>query len=302
MKDNSPMNRQINGLIRLTRFKEYLFFVMVTTLLGAASANGVFGWKLVGVLAGNLLAVAFAFMINDVEDAPDDALDPAKRRRNPVSAQDISAGSGRLAAFGVALAALAVYALLGAGPLVNGAVCLVIGFLYSWRRIRLKTLPVLDLLSHGMMLAGLQFLTAYFTFEAAPFLRWVFPFTFLVAFSLYGELFNELRDLEVDLEAGLTHTACLLGRRTAFGLMMVMLGIGIGTALITVFVVHLIANWVLLLLVGLATLLVIPALLTIRRHKSHMALQESFQKPLEIAAAFALALQFVGPWLARLFG
>jgi 4-hydroxybenzoate polyprenyltransferase len=61
----------MNALIRLTRYKEYIFFVMVTTFLGAIVGKGFFGWKLVGVLTANLLAVAFAFMINDVEDAPD---------------------------------------------------------------------------------------------------------------------------------------------------------------------------------------------------------------------------------------
>jgi hypothetical protein len=30
-------------------------------------------------------------------------------------------------------------------------------------------------------------------------------------------------------------------------------------------------------------------------------MQESFQKPVEIAAAFALAIQFVYPWAVRFF-
>ncbi len=295
------MRKNFGGLIRLTRFKEYPFFVMITTLIGAAAAHGIFGWKLVGVLAANLLAVAFAFMINDVEDAPDDALDPVKRLRNPVSARDVSPRTGRLASFVVALLSLAVYAQLGWWTLAAGASALVIAYLYSWRRIRLKTLPVLDLLSHGMMLAGLQFLAAYLTFEAVPLLRWVFPFVFLVAISLYGELFNELRDLEVDLEAGLTHTACLLGRRLAFWLMMGMLVTGIGSAMVTVFIVRLFAGWVLILLGVFAAVLIIPALLKVRKQRTNLALQESFQKPLEIAAAFALVLQFVGPWAARFF-
>ena len=99
------MKRQLAGLIRLTRYKEYPFFVIITSLLGAAAAHGFLGWKLIGVLTANLLAVAFAFMINDVEDAPDDALDLAKVKRNPVSATDLSARTGLLASFGVAIAA-----------------------------------------------------------------------------------------------------------------------------------------------------------------------------------------------------
>jgi 4-hydroxybenzoate polyprenyltransferase len=291
----------LNALFRFTRCKEYLFFVLVTTLLGAAVAKGFFGWKLVGVLVANLLAVAFAFMINDVEDAPDDALDPAKAKRNPVSAAELSVSTARRVAFSVALAAGLVYVFLGIWPLVSGLSCLVIAYLYSWRRIRLKSRPFADLISHGLMLSGLQFLTAYFTFDPAPFSRWGYPFVFIVAISLYGELFNELRDLECDRKAGIRHTANFIGPKPAYWLMMGLLLVGIGSGLVTIFVVRLIPDWVLLLLVAFTTILVIPALLRVRRHSTHLALQESFQKPVEIAAAFALALQFVYPWAAQFF-
>jgi 4-hydroxybenzoate polyprenyltransferase len=291
----------MNALIRLTRYNEYPFFVMVTTLLGAAAANGFFGWKLVGVLVANILAVAFAFMINDVEDAPDDALDPAKAKRNPVSAAELSATKARLASFSVAVAAGTVYIFLGIWPFITGLSCLVIAYLYSWRRVRLKSHPGADLLSHGLMLSGLQFLTAYFAFDPAPFARWGYPFVFIVAISLYGELFNELRDLEGDQKAGIKHTANFLGQRAAYWLMMTLLFVGVGSGLITIFVVRLIPTWVLFCLVIFAVILVIPALVRVRRHSTYLAMQESFQKPIEIAGAFSLALQFVFPWAAQFF-
>lgn len=295
------MKRQLAGLIRLTRYKEYPFFVIITSLLGAAAAHGFLGWKLIGVLTANLLAVAFAFMINDVEDAPDDALDPAKVKRNPVSAADLSARTGLLASFGVAIAAGLVYAALGIWPLVMGLSCLGIAYLYSWRRIRLKSKPVVDLISHGLMLAGLQYLSAYFSFEPSPFSRWVYPFVFVVGISLYGELINELRDLKGDREAGITHTANLIGQQAAFWLMTGLLSIGIGSGVVTIFIVHLIPVWTLLVWAALASILVIPKLVRIRRHASRIAMQESFHKPIEIAAAFALMLQFIIPWAVRFF-
>ena len=94
MGGTPAMKRQLGGVLRLTRFQEYTSFVTVTTLLGAAVAHGSFGWPLIRVLAANWLAVGFAFMINDVEDAPDDALSPAKAGRNPVSAGDLSVAPG----------------------------------------------------------------------------------------------------------------------------------------------------------------------------------------------------------------
>jgi 4-hydroxybenzoate polyprenyltransferase len=295
------VKRRMNGLLRLTRYKEYPFFVIITSLLGAAAANGFLGWKLIGVLTANLLAVAFAFMINDVEDAPDDALDPAKVNRNPVSASDLSARTGLLASFGVAIAAGLMYAALGIWPLVMGLSCLAIAYLYSWRRIRLKSKPVVDLISHGLMLAGLQYLSAYFSFEPSPFSRWVYPFVFVVGISLYGELINELRDLKGDREAGITHTANLIGQRAAFWLMIGLLSIGIGSGVVTIFIIHLIPLWTLLVWGVLALFLVIPKLVRLRQHTSQIAMQESFHKPIEIAAAFALLLQFIVPWAAVFF-
>jgi 4-hydroxybenzoate polyprenyltransferase len=290
------MKRRLGGVLRLTRLQEYLCFVVVTTLLGAAVGRGSFGWPLIIVLVANWLAVGFAFMINDVEDAPDDALNPAKVQRNPVSAGDLSARSGRAVSFVGAILAAALYAWLGPWPFVIGAACLALGYLYSWRRVRLKTIPVVDLVSHGLMLAGLQFLAAYFTFERGPAWQWVFPLTFVVAISLYGQLFNELRDFEGDLEAGLTHTASLLGLRAAHLLMMTLLAIGVVSATATVFVVRLIPAWVLLVMAALAAVLLLRPVLKVRRAQSAIELQQPFQKPLEIAAAVGLATWFAGPY------
>ena len=80
---------QIKGLIRLTRWKEYVPFVIPLTILGALLAarpnNILLDWRLIVVTAANILAVAYAFMINDIEDAPDDARDPDRAARNPIN-------------------------------------------------------------------------------------------------------------------------------------------------------------------------------------------------------------------------
>ena len=197
-----------------------------------------------------------------------------------------------------AIVAAALYAGLGVWPLVVGVTCLVIGYVYSWRRIRLKSIPVADLISHGLMLAGLQFLAAYFTFGPGPAWRWMFPLTFIIAVSLYGQLFNELRDFEGDVQAGVTHTARLLGRRVAHILMMTLLVIGVGSGAVTIFVLGLIPMWVLVIATALAVILLVRPLQKLRRHHSALELQQPLQKPLEIGAAVAFAIWFVGPWVA----
>ncbi len=288
------MKKNIHGILRLARYREYFFFVIVTTLVGAIVSHATVSWRLLAVLVANWLAVGFAFMINDVEDAPEDAQNPAKVNRNPVSARDLSPKLAWIASIGVALLSALVYSLLGLKPFLVGLLCLSLGFLYSWRPVRLKTIPILDMASHCLMLAGLQYLAAYFTFEAVPITRWLFPFLFTISISVYGELFNELRDLEEDVKAGVRHTASVLGPRLTNALMLSFLVIGVTSAAITVFYIKLVPLWVLSLVCIFAAILMVPPMLRIRSHKSSIILQESLQKPLEIATAFALMIQFLG--------
>jgi 4-hydroxybenzoate polyprenyltransferase len=292
--------KQISGYLRLARYKEFFFFVIITTLLGAAAGSGTFGWRLVGIMVANWMAVGFAFMINDVEDANDDALDPAKRCRNPISSQDLTPKSGRLACLAVVLGALGIYALCGLWPFVIGVNTIAIGFLYSWKRVRFKSIPGLDLISHGLMLSGLQFLAAYFAFDFRPNSRWIFPLVLIVSVSLYGEMFNELRDAECDRKAGIHHTASVLGPRPAYALMVSLLVIGVCSAAVTIFIVRLLPDWVLISLAIFILICLIPSLVRLRNKQSSLALQESFQKPVEVATAFALCAHFVAPWAAQM--
>lgn len=296
------MRQQLNGARRLTRFREYVWFVLVTTLLGAAAGKGSFGVPLLIVVAANWLAVGFAFMINDVEDAPDDALDPAKHKRNPVSSGDLSPRYARFFSFGAAGLAALLYASLGWRPFLWGAACLVLAYIYSARWVRLKTIPGADLASHALMLAGLQFLTGYATFGGDPSWHWALPLAFVMSISVYGQLFNELRDLDGDRKAGVRHTASVLGLRTAHVLMMGCLAIGAMAGVLTVWVGHLIPGWVLLVMVGLAGLLSLPHLLNARRAQSAIQRQEPFQKPLEVAGAISLTAWFAGPSAVALLG
>jgi 4-hydroxybenzoate polyprenyltransferase len=290
------MTERIHAIWRLTRFQEYASFVIVTTLLGAAAGHASPGWPLMVVLVANWLAVGFAFMINDVEDAPDDAMSPAKAQRNPISSGDLSPTFARLLSLTVAVLAAIVYASLGPGPFVAGLACLVLAYLYSSRAIRLKATPVADLASHALILAGLQFLAAYLTFDGGTVPQWASSLAFVLAISLYGQLFNELRDFDGDLKAGVTHTASLLGRRTTHSLMMAVLLIGVASAAVSILIVRLIPVWVILLTVALAALLSWRRLPRVGNAQSTIELHRPFQKPVEIAGAIALLAWFAGAW------
>jgi 4-hydroxybenzoate polyprenyltransferase len=300
--EEMKLKKQIDGIIRLTRYKEYIWFVIVTTLLGVAVGGGTFGWPLMIVLIANWLAVGFAFMINDVEDADDDALNPAKVNRNPVSAGILAPRGAYIASYAVMLLSAIMYALLGTLPFIIGLVSLLVGFLYSWRRVRIKSMPFVDLVIHCMMLAGFQFLPAYFAFTSSFDRPWIWPFLAITSISMYGELFNELRDLEGDLKAGVKHTASVLGERNAKILANTLLGIGVVALVVTLFVVRLIPAWVLIAMAVIALILIVPPLLRVHRAgaQNMVQFQGSFQVPLQVAAAIALMVWYVGPWMASM--
>jgi len=291
------LKKTLKGLAKLTRFDEYIYFVIITTLLGVAAAKGTFDWRFFVLLPANWLAVGFAFMINDVEDAPDDALSNKKINRNPVAAGLITPRTAKISTFLVALISAILFAFLGLWPFIFGLVSLILGFLYSYRGVRLKTMALFDILSHCLMLAGLQFLTGYFSFENTLNQYWFWPFTFVMAISVYGELFNEIRDIENDRAAQLRHTAIILGDRAAHILMVIVLVIGAFSGVVSLTMINLIPGWVLLLMAVLSALFVLPPLFRIKQGDTSIAIQGSFQKPLERAAASALILQYLIPWL-----
>ncbi|MBE2266994.1 MAG: prenyltransferase [Anaerolinea sp.] len=205
---------QIRGLIQLTRWKEYVPFVVPLTILGAllaARPNGIaLDLRLVAVTLANILAVAYAFMINDIEDAPDDARDPARAAKNPITSGRIGVRMGYAACRLVAAATLILYALGGVWVLVIGIGTLLLSHLYSWRPVRLKAWPVTDIVSHSLMLSGLLLLAGYFIYHNAPGIVW-FVAAGATLVSVYGQLYNQLRDYDMDKAAGLYNTAIVLG-------------------------------------------------------------------------------------------
>lgn len=212
------LSTQIRGLIQLTRWKEYVFYGVPLTILGALLATAQGGLsldiRLVAVILGNVLALAYAFMINDIEDAPDDARDPHRAAKNPVTSGIINIRFGYAACRLVAGVTLIMYALGGWWPFVIGGATLLLSHLYSWRVIRLKAWPVTDIVSHSLMLSGLLLLAGYFAYDTNPGLVW-FVAAGATLVSVYGQLYNQLRDYDMDKAAGLHNTAIMLGERNA---------------------------------------------------------------------------------------
>lgn len=247
------------AILRLTRWQDHVLFTLPATLLGVNLAldhvEATVDWRAGVACMANVLAVAFAFMVNDIEDAPDDARDPARAAHNVIVAGDLSVRVGWWASWSVAMVALAAFAVINMQVLAVGALTLVLGWLYSWRAVRFKAFPLVDVLAHVLMLSALLLLGGYMAY-ASDWARtgWVVIGVSLI--SAYGQLYNQLRDYEPDRVAGLRNTASVLGRR---GTQWAMHGslIGAGLSLTVAVVTGVIPLWFVLVMAGLSPLLIV---------------------------------------------
>ena len=191
---------------RFTRLGDYIHVLfLIFPLVFLISPANLFSHKTMIVFFANLCLTAFGYVFNDVEDAEDDYHDVEKRKRNPISSGHITRRQSYF--FSFLLLSVGVLSLLMVNSLVFilGIVFALVGFMYSWKPLRLKSRPYLDLISHMIFLGGLQFLTTYFAFlppdlSVTPFLMIIIPF------SAMNEILHELQDFDVDQSTKITNT------------------------------------------------------------------------------------------------
>ncbi len=126
------------AVLRLTRWNEHVLFTLPATLLGinmglAHTAGVAPDLRALLVVSANVLAVAFAFMINDIEDAPDDARDPARGARNAVASGPIGPRTAWALTLATATLALALFALTGSRLFTIGTLAVGQSLLCCWR-------------------------------------------------------------------------------------------------------------------------------------------------------------------------
>lgn len=208
----------VHGLISLSRWKEHLPLAALTLLGGliAFSVHDVtMDWRLLAVTIANFLSVTFAFMINDIEDAPDDAAHPVSAQRNPVTNGSLDLRTAWIACAIVVAVALGLY--LASGSLIVlgiGILNLLLSFLYSWKPVRLKSSSFgLDIVSHTLMLGGLLPLAGYFIYSNEVHSAIVLMSAAATLGSTYGQLYNQVRDYDADKKAGIVNVAIRLGKR-----------------------------------------------------------------------------------------
>jgi 4-hydroxybenzoate polyprenyltransferase len=205
---------KFKAVIRLTRWREHVPYTIPAVVAGAMLAisqtNQTPDIRLLFVVIANIFAQSYAFMINDVADAPDDALVPHKKARNVISNGTLTYREGMVWTWGTFFIALALFATGGWWTLLLGALQLGLCYVYSAYPFRWKARLVTDVVSHALMLSALLVMTGFFTYSNTPNNAWlIFVGAFL--YSAYGQFFNQIDDYEVDKAAGLRNTVVMLG-------------------------------------------------------------------------------------------
>jgi 4-hydroxybenzoate polyprenyltransferase len=233
--------------VRFTRIFDYIHvMVLIFPLVFLISPLNLISQRTLIVFLANLFLTAFGYMYNDLE----------KRGRNPVASGEVTRVQSYAFNFLLLVVGLSLLLLISVQVFLTGLALAVVGFFYSWRRLRLKSVPVLDLVSHVFFLGALQFLITYLSFRP---LEWfVVPFLMvIIPSSMINEMLHEMSDFEVDSLTGVTNTIQSLGRSDVDRLLALLVLISVVGASIIIFSLPLgngVFNLLLSLLAGFAVI------------------------------------------------
>ncbi len=209
----NSIKKLIIAFIRLSRIRtifEYYWWVLIVSII----ASGLH-LTLINYVLATLITIsihAYSFIVNDCEDADDDSMDSKKAKRNPVSSGFITYRQGILILQLTSFPALILsYVISGPVGVIVILSAIFAGHLYSWKRVRLKSLPFIDLVSHAYALGMFQVLYFMILPGAEISVGSFLIFYGIGLFSSGGALYNQLRDHEVDQKSGLNNTTNVIG-------------------------------------------------------------------------------------------
>ena len=295
------MKKRLSAFYKLSRINEYGYLIIISTLFGVATAQGSFSWRWLWVLSSNFLALGFSYMVNDIEDAAVDALSTRNSQRNPISSGSISPKNARLLAVIAGLISAGLFAMLGLWSFVFGTSILLVGFLYSFKAIRLKSIPLINNFSHGALLGGLPFLSGYFSFTSTLNRIWYWPFLWLftvsILFNLQHKSFNgEKGSLSPDQEIEAPPS-----KKYSNLIETILVVMAAATGIVSLFLINLLPLWVVLTMFVSFVFLVVPIFIKERREKTSSSFLGLMIYGVERALAVGLMAQFLLPWLVRFF-
>ena len=204
------MRINLKSYFELLRIKNWRGYFLIASLGFVISKGFLFSLKdIIIFYTIVLLFLGFGFSVNDCFDAKEDELD--KDKKNPIVLKKISLRKGLAFSISLAILGLVLSTAFGLKVFLFFLITTMFTFFYSSPPLRMKSRPLLDLISHGLFAGALIFLMPLLIFSKDLTL-----FHYLIAISIFYfsitlELRNHIEDYETDKEAGLKTTVCVLG-------------------------------------------------------------------------------------------
>jgi len=196
--------------MRIPDGKAYIGIIAFSLMLNIKDTN--VERALIALTAG-IFYVAYSFAINNCFDIDTDAQNPQKHRKNPIASGELSFKAGVSSSLLIALTGL-VFAYF-TNPIMFAIYLTMLG-LSTFYSIppRLKSKPIVDIMSHGLFFGALPFLFGAYLdgMLSKP------EITMSVALALYSfamGIRNQLEDYESDLKANLKTTSIVIGKTLA---------------------------------------------------------------------------------------
>lgn len=216
-------------LFRIKKFRLHIGLVLALPymIFGLLTALAIMDWNwnlikssgiqiLIGTLISIFLSPVF-FLINDYFDVPFDKLDPVKRRKNVFCVNT----SRSTKIYGLLIVVLSVIIFLSLSYYISFeifVIAIIMTFLsafYSAPPIRIKEIPFLDFIAHGVALGGSFFILGGSLISPVSILFAHPIFVLLLIFSVLDgawiQYISQLADFKIDLIAHQRTTSVWLG-------------------------------------------------------------------------------------------
>ena len=212
------MLRLVKGIYKFSRLSGTLGISVSYTLLGVlvaiAENHTLNSGKIALLFIANEIAVISTFMINDIEDADEDREDIKKRVRNPVSSGLIKPKEGYIITWTTIMLAAILYWFINNTVLLIGVSIIIVGYIYSWKRIRLKIKPPLDIISHLYFLGIAITITVYASVGINS-INSALMLVIIALTSINIEINNGIRDYQLDIDTNVKTSVGVLGLKKA---------------------------------------------------------------------------------------
>lgn len=209
----NPVMTVIASIIKNMRIFDGKAYIGITAFAVMLNIRGASIEKALITLVAGIFYVAYSFAINNCFDVDTDARNPQKRAKNPIANGELSFAAGVISSLLIALTGLGFAYLTNPVMFAIYSTMLGMSTFYSIPP-RLKTRPIVDVLSHGFFFGALPFLFGAYL-DGVLSKPEIIISVALALHSFAMEIRNHLEDYESDFKANLKTTPIILGKNLA---------------------------------------------------------------------------------------